>query len=68
MGYLIFAIRLYRRKITTILIVLLLRILGFEVRVEPPDPNESPKEIERFIKAFDKVAKGIIFWGKKKYS
>jgi len=59
MTYFIFAVRIYRRRWATSLVVFLLKLLGFDIRVEF---EEDKEEQERAVELFDKLGKGYLRW------
>ena len=55
MAYFIFAVRIYRTWWMTRVVIWLLKLLGFDVRIEC-EPN--PEKSKSVVRLFDKVAKG----------
>ena len=59
MAYFIFAARVYRRRLTTAIVVLLLKLLGFDIRVEAEIDSKKSKEA---LQLFDKAGKRRLKW------
>ena len=59
MAYFIFAVRVYKRRLTTAIVVLLLKLLGFDIRVEVERDREKS---EKAIQLFDKAGKRKLKW------
>ena len=59
MAYFIFAARVYKRRLTTAIVVLLLKLLGFDICVEAEIDPEKSKEA---LRLFDKAGKCKLKW------
>ena len=61
MAYFIFAVRVYKNSWVTKAVAWLLKLLGFDIRVEY---ESNPEKSESVIRSFNKVAKGnLSCWG-----
>lgn len=59
MAYFIFAARVYKRRLTTAIVVLLLKLLGFDIRV---DVERDPEKSKEALRLFDKAGKRKLKW------
>ena len=59
MAYFIFAVRVYRKRLTTAIVALFLKLLGFDIRVEV---ERDPEKSERALQLFDKAGKRKLKW------
>lgn len=62
MAYFIFAVRVYKRRLTTAIVVLLLKLLGFDIRVEVETDSKKSKEA---LRLFDKAGRRKLKWIKE---
>jgi len=59
MAYFIFAVRVYERRLTTAIVVLLLKLLGFDICV---DVERDPEKSKEALRLFDKAGKRKLKW------